>query len=817
MTPEQLESQVARFIEVREALVILAARLTDELRRWIHPVAPDALIESRAKKATSFAEKILRKRKYADPLREITDLVGIRIVTHLAPETERVVERIRQRFPVDERHSVDKARELRNGEFGYVSKHLVLVLDRPQLGKADLPESMLPLRIEVQVRTLLQHAWSAIGHDRLYKSGFRVPDRWQRQAARIAASLESADADFVELAAGLDAYRGEFGAYMEPRAIREELQLATLVQRHAPDDACLAERRARLALSLGDWTGATATVEGFSGERTPGLWCCLGLARCGQAGTPVPDADCRVGLGEFRHAVQLDGNHREALLLLARHLETRSPDEATSLYGRVLRQDSHDPRALSGSLRVTCRHGEEVPDLGVWIGLAREAVRRCDTWIEVGMDWVAALRLRALFLLLGDEDPGEGLAAVAEAIQACPHSQTLLELQYELAPLRPLRRQRPGFEAAFRMVSLALLARTPGPESRTRVDGWAGAPASIEEPVWIIAGGCAPESAQAMAAARPLLEPAFEDFRGTVISGGTRQGVGGLVGDAAAARPGQFASVGYLPSELAPSTLVTPDDRYSELRRKESGTKFSWNEPLQMWADILRAGIPPAQVTLLGINGGAIAALEFRLAAALGARVGILADSGRAASQLDLPTERKRFPTILRLPADAATLRLFLERPGRTLELPPESLERLARRAHEEYLASVPARVEPSHEPWERLEESLKDSNRDQVRRSIEVLRLGGFVVRARTPESKVREFSTEEIEVLAEAEHGRWVLERLESGWQPGPVKDVAQKRSPHLVPWNQLADQVKEWDRRAVRNLGRRLAEADLTIIRG
>lgn len=817
MTHEELKFEIDRFIAVRQSLVVMAAGLADDLRRCLHPVAPGALIESRAMVISRFAGRILRSGKCNDPLHEIPDLVEIQIVTRRVPEVERVVNRIRQRFPVILQHSEDQRRGWGDSESGHDSEQLMLALDRSQLGYADLPESVLPLRIAVRVNSLLQYGRSPISRDQLYPSSFGLPDPWQKEATRIAANLESGDGSFAGITTDLATHCNEVIPHMNPEAIREELQLARFIQEHVPDDASLVERQARLVPLLRDWTGAAAAVEEFSGEMTAALWCCLGLARRGRAATSVLDDGRGAGIEELKHAVELDGNHIEALLILARHVEARFPDEAAGLYARVLEQDCRNPLALSGSLRAAIRHGEKACDLSIWAGLTREAVGRCNAWIEVGMNRVAALRLRALFLLLSSEDANGALFSLAEAIQSCGNSQNLLELRDELAPLHHLQPQRTWFNTALRMVSLALLARAPSPESRSLVDGWAEKPSPVREPVWILAGGCAPESENAISAARPLLDPAFRHFRGTVFSGGTRQGVGGLVGAAAAAaRPGQFASIGYLPTNLESTVHVTPDNRYSELRRKGSGTTFSWNEPLHMWADILRAGISPARVTLLGINGGAVAALEFRLAAALGARVGILADSGRAASQLNSQTERERFPSILRLPADAATIRLFMERWGPSLELPPESLERLAQRAHEQYLNSISSRVEPSHQPWERLDESLKESNRDQVRRSVEVLRLGGYAVRPLTLGSKLREFSTEEIEVLAEAEHGRWILERLEAGWQLDPVKDVAQKRSPYLVPWNQLEDKVKEWDRRAVRNLGTRLRDVGLEIVR-
>ena len=60
-----------------------------------------------------------------------------------------------------------------------------------------------------------------------------------------------------------------------------------------------------------------------------------------------------------------------------------------------------------------------------------------------------------------------------------------------------------------------------------------------------------------------------------------------------------------------------------------------------------------------------------------------------------------------------------------------------------------------------------------------------------------------DEIERLAEIEHGRWNLERLTSGWQLGERR-VSRRLTPYLAPWTELNDDVKEYDRESVRNIG-------------
>ena len=56
---------------------------------------------------------------------------------------------------------------------------------------------------------------------------------------------------------------------------------------------------------------------------------------------------------------------------------------------------------------------------------------------------------------------------------------------------------------------------------------------------------------------------------------------------------------------------------------------------------------------------------------------------------------------------------------------------------------------------------------------------------------------------------------ERLRAGWTPGSLNRDA-KRSPFLVPWSELDEKVKEYDRVFVRGLPRFLASAGFQIVR-
>src|SRR6516165_72041 len=156
-------------------------------------------IEARTKAIDSFTEKISRKRvKYANPLTEVTDLVGLRIITYYREDVTRVGEILKQEFQIDATNSVDKAAALDPDRFGYTSVHYVVTLspDRRRLAEW---KPYAGFRAEIQVRTALQHAWSAVNHKLDYKSPTEVPKELRRRLFRLSALFELADEQFSSL------------------------------------------------------------------------------------------------------------------------------------------------------------------------------------------------------------------------------------------------------------------------------------------------------------------------------------------------------------------------------------------------------------------------------------------------------------------------------------------------------------------------------------------------------------------------------------------------------------------------------------------
>lgn len=176
------------------------AKIKDLLKSLLHTKGIEIhLIESRTKGVLSFAEKIRRASKeYKDPLAEITDLSGIRIIVYYLEDIKTVCEVIEREFVIDPAKSVDSGARLRPEEFGYQSVHYVARLSTPRRNLAE----WLDLRshcAEIQVRTVFQHAWAAISHKLQYKNEQDIPRELRRKLFRLSALLEMADEELLDL------------------------------------------------------------------------------------------------------------------------------------------------------------------------------------------------------------------------------------------------------------------------------------------------------------------------------------------------------------------------------------------------------------------------------------------------------------------------------------------------------------------------------------------------------------------------------------------------------------------------------------------
>ncbi|MBO7117264.1 MAG: hypothetical protein J6V81_01150 [Bacteroidales bacterium] len=154
-----------------------------------------ANIESRVKTYESLEGKLRLKGSKYHSLEDITDILGFRIITFYIDDVDKVASVVERLFQVDWENSVDKRKLLEIDSFGYLSLHYICSYDS------------FPFRFEVQMRTLLQHAWANMDHDTGYKSGVEVPRRYLRSMSRLASLLELVDDEFSKIRIELTDYK----------------------------------------------------------------------------------------------------------------------------------------------------------------------------------------------------------------------------------------------------------------------------------------------------------------------------------------------------------------------------------------------------------------------------------------------------------------------------------------------------------------------------------------------------------------------------------------------------------------------------------
>jgi len=161
-------------------------------------------VTSRVKDVESVVKKVKRK-GYKDPASQLTDLSGIRVIVFFESQVEKVSNLISDAFNVDLKNSSNKDASLLVNQIGYRSLHFVCDLGSKRQGLPEY-EGLDGLKFEFQVRTVLQHAWAELAHDRNYKFSGKLPKAAERKLYLYAGMLEIADRGFDELSSEIDTY-----------------------------------------------------------------------------------------------------------------------------------------------------------------------------------------------------------------------------------------------------------------------------------------------------------------------------------------------------------------------------------------------------------------------------------------------------------------------------------------------------------------------------------------------------------------------------------------------------------------------------------
>lgn len=775
---EWLGEQVRGYAASRSHYAAGADLLRTALAILCRPVAPSALVQARAKTLASFGEKVLRAAPSTpDPVHEFVDLCAARVIVSTRDDVDSVTQLLRRTFRVPERTTGGADERLGPTAFGYRSVHLVVSLPVGALAGIPVPVEAVGIRAELQVRTVAEHAWADFAHDRTYKGQVRLPSEWVRELTGLAASLEAIDSSLQRLDRRMHDFRTNFPAYLSVEKTEKELADLSALLSLVPDQASLARRVAGLAKTLGCWGKVKAVLEPFAETGPPDLIRDLGTALCQLHSHEKAGLAFERGRAMLRRATEADPTDADAWATLAGTYKGENEQLSAELYERAFLVAPDNSYPLGNVLETYLLNGGgSLHGLRLMQPVLRTALRRCQHRAAVGVDlpW-SYLDQGRLHLLLAESDAaldaycaGTVVAAAAFPLQTSRRSLDILQSHLP---------DQSGAGRARDLLTLALFARFGiEPDRLSTLDRpWPPGALAIV-PIW-------PSPTAG--------EPAV------------REGVSALV----AALQGVTSQVVC----ITDTDGVAP--AHTELEQFPPNVPvLGPTELLQLFGDMLRLG-SAGEAAVVAVGPEVINALSVRLAIALGIRVGVITRrSGETAAACPGADQ------VLPLPLDIDAIRAFL--PRKRPHLPWETREQLARAVHKGYrrrrLQDTPS--DPAQVGWNELDEEYRKANRAQADAIDEkVASVGRRLVPSPSPGVGVVAGSalTEiELEQLARMEHGRWCVDRLTAGWRWGQQRNDAAYTTPDLVPWAELPEDVRGYDREAVRAIPTLLADVGLAI---
>ncbi len=850
---EKQQEFIAVFEKIRPDYIEFAKLIDKILNKAVGSLSILGIVQARPKGIVSFANKIISKDKYENPLVDMTDLCGARVIVHFQSQVDKICDFIKANFEIDEPNSLDARSRLQVNEFGYRSIHYIVTPQKDSILGEKIDEKFKTLKAEIQVRTLAEHVWADISHDRIYKTDLNIPDEWKREAARLSAMLENADREFAGMSSEIDLLASIYELqYETEKAESEILKLKTLISvlQNDPDE-CVSNSLKLSAIyrAQDNFEEAVNLLKPFLDTplKNPILQGKLrfeyGVVLILTCGTELNSA-CYVEGMKIIHRVMKDFDqispegkkeNEEALSYIyfrAGKLIQRNMDETDRVAEYLTIAHNlmpENPLYMVALMESIVLRNLDMANYNISLFKANisQAIPKLEELIEIGIKRAPAFfAIGHCYLLLDDET--NFIAAYAKAVETILNGKYLTSratIVAEIALIGRLKSRNPKLSEQIKIyLNLVMVLLSDEPERKHNIKSISPfriKKESFKTPVVIVAGGASFMDISKLKEYRGYISEIMHDFKGTIISGGTTAGIPGLVGQVKAElekiAPLNFNLEAYLPENLPHDAVRSPAyDRFHET----SSNDFSALDILVCWADLIGNNILPEDVILIGIDGGKIATMEYQIALSLGAKVALVAYSGRAVSDFLLDKAWKNHRNLLQLPNDSLTVWALVNQSAET-SLSKDELETLAPITHEFYRKKRLEELDPQTKdinkykvlmPWEKLDPVLQYSNLKQVAFYEHILKRVGLSIRkADNPVLiQIKEIvKAEEYDFLAKLEHARWNAERMLEGWKYGPEKDITRKLNPCILNWEELNDETKKYDYDPVDNIPKLLGK--------
>ncbi|TET00621.1 MAG: hypothetical protein E3J90_03870 [Promethearchaeota archaeon] len=632
--------EINLFKECRKDFVKYAEILELILKKIAKNISPESIVQTRAKEVTSFAEKIQRPgkaEKYGpNPVEELTDLCGGRIILPTLDDVKKCCQIIEENFKIHWEDSEDKLDTLDEDQFGYLSHHYIvqLIPDSIYLQDIDLPNEIYQLKAELQIRTLLQHCWSVIQHDNLYKPSIKIPDKIKRQFHRIAAILEDADLEFKNGLEFLSIYEANYGAYMTAQEINEKIKSLELVYDNAPDksrELNLILRIVKLARAVEKWDLVIKLLSDFVKYNNPSALRELGLALYKYYAKNPTGTEYQQGQKYLEEAIKLDPEDTDALSCLGGSWKKLNLKRAHDYFNQSYNINPDDTYTGVNYFITYITLNKNFDILDYSLPAIKNIIKMSEEQISVGINMPWAYFNNGLFKLFSKEI-NESLHNYLLGIRFSTAGWMISSHLNDLDSLNIVDDKLQGIKLVKHLLILGLAIRFNDKDAINRLKKEYGVKeGNLSIPLAIITGSTKLSKEELGPDLQRNLIEALKFFEGTIISGSTVAGVCDLVGEIQSTYPNSIKTVGYIPKNFPKDVRV--DERFLKIH-ETNGNDFSFLEALHYWTDIVLNEITISKIKLLGIGGGKISAFEYRLALVFGAFVGILEKIGGSSTEL---------------------------------------------------------------------------------------------------------------------------------------------------------------------------------------